>query len=557
MPLGNETMKNATKALRWLAGALLAVLVIYLAGANLLLNTGLLGSIFPKRERLLVEVESGWTAVPGRIHIEGFRMRGQTKKFQWQARLEAADLQISLLALASRTVRISRVRGSTLDFRLRRRLTAETANSPEAALYPEIEGFSNPPDPAPEDIYPPKKKKRPFGWHVDISDLLLDGPMDVWMGTLRMTGDGTVAAGFDFVIRGLLEMPSTRFDLADGTISQGSELLVEGLDISTDLSLGPYRPKEVRGTGVFKHLLGNVQLEGGVVPDLRAFNRFLPAAGAMTFEGGTASFAMTLDKPSNEEGSSGRVEIAADDADLRLSGRQVKGDLDLESHLVRGSLAETRWQVGETTLALDDVRLAEDLSAAGGEGGEEDAFEGWWGRFRMVSGVLDLGEPSDLDVVAEVELSNSKPLLAVIFGKEQTDAEGLAFPGWLRLIPDITNLKGSATIDVDRDGSRIDDIVLTGDRFELMGRLAARDDRVDGVVYVRHGILDLGLGLSGGKKKLKLIRPRKWFLEQAELDDSGRLSPADTEIQAHLEEGAGAEASGGSPDSPPSSAVNP
>ncbi len=113
-----------------------------------------------------------------------------------------------------------------------------------------------------------KGEKRPLGWHVDLSDLLLDGPMDVWMGTMRMTGTGTVAAGLDFVIRGLLELPSTRFDLADGTISQGSELLVEGLDISTNLSLGPYRPKEVRGTDVFDHLLGSVWLEGGVIPEV-------------------------------------------------------------------------------------------------------------------------------------------------------------------------------------------------------------------------------------------------------------------------------------------------
>ncbi len=522
-------MKHAKQALRWVAGGLLGIFAIYLVAANLILNAGLLGRIFPKREKMLVEVESGWTVVPGRIHIEGFRIRGQTKKFQWQGRLKEADVRISLLGLASRTVRVSKVRGSTLDFKLRRRLTAETADLPEAELYPEIEGFSNPPDPAPEDIYPKKKKKRPYGWHIDISDVLLEGPTDVWMGTLRMTGDGKVAAGFDFVIRGLLELPSARFDLAGGTLSQGPELLVEGLDISTDLSLGPYRPKETHGTAVFEHLLGSVRLEDGVIPDLHAFNRFLPAAGSLTFEGGAASFALSIDKPSVEEGSSGRLEIAADDADLRLAGRQVAGDFELESDLVRGSLAESRWQVRDTTLALDDVRLAEDLSADGGEQEDARAFEGWWGRFRLLSGMLDFGQPSDLDVVAEVELSHTKPLLAVLFGKEEADAVGLAFPRWLRLIPEVTNLRGSATIDVDRDGSRIDDVVMTGDKFELMGRLAAVDHEVDGVVYVRHGHLDLGLGLSSGKKKLKLIRPRKWFLEQAELDDSGRLAPPGSE----------------------------
>ncbi len=161
------------RILRWAGIAVLALAAVYLAGANLILNTDLLNPVlFRKPEKLLVEWRSGWTVVPGFVHVEGLRIRGQPKRMQWQCRLEEADVRLSLLAFASKRVRIRRAHGTGFEFYLRKRLTEETRDDPNARHTPEIEGFSNPPDPVPEDIYPPKKKnKRP--WHIEVSDVRL------------------------------------------------------------------------------------------------------------------------------------------------------------------------------------------------------------------------------------------------------------------------------------------------------------------------------------------------------------------------------------------------
>jgi len=61
-----------------------AYVVIYLIGANLILNTGLLQRAINRRpEKSLVEWRSGWTVLPGRVHVEGLRVRGQSRRAQW------------------------------------------------------------------------------------------------------------------------------------------------------------------------------------------------------------------------------------------------------------------------------------------------------------------------------------------------------------------------------------------------------------------------------------------------------------------------------------------
>ena len=520
----NPTFRQGSRLrilLRVAAYAVLVLTLVYLVAANLILNAGLMSLLLPKPERMLVEIGSGWTVVPGFIHIEDFRVRGQTKTMQWQGRLGEADVRISLLDLISRKVEVRGVRGTGFDFRLRPRLSAQTASLPEARFYPEIEGLSNPPDPAPEDIYPPKVLKKKFGWHIDIANMEFGGPIEVWMGRARLSGIGSVSGAFEFVIRGDLELPTARFDLERGEIVFDEELLVQKLDISTDISLAPFRPKEVKGLAVMNQVLGTFELKNGEIPNLRVVNAFLPHDASLRFESGVASFSMSSDKPSVEAGSGGIVEIGAVDADLRLAGKQVFGNVDLSSRIVRGSLAETRWEFGETALALDNLRLAEDRVVAAGDEDEVKAVEGWWAKFRIKSGVVDLGHPTDVDVTMELELKNTKPLLALFFGKE--GEEGLEFPLWVKLLPDISNVKGVGSFDLDANGTILDDIVLTGDKFLLLARMAANGDVVDGAAYVRYKGLDIGVGLKDGKRNLKLFRPKKWFLSQLELDDTSQL----------------------------------
>ena len=160
-----------------IAVALLVSEVVYVVGANFFLRSGrLLQLINKKPEKTSINWDSAVTYLPGFATVEGFTLRSQTKKDQVYVHVAEADARISLIKLAFKTIHIRGVNARDVDFRYRERLDRppkagqeEEPSGPPLNLeyYPEIPGFTNPPDPKPEDLYPRKKKKRP--WTIKIT----------------------------------------------------------------------------------------------------------------------------------------------------------------------------------------------------------------------------------------------------------------------------------------------------------------------------------------------------------------------------------------------------
>ena len=506
----------AANLLRWIAYLVAAAALLYLVGANLILNTKILeGVINKKPEKTLVEWQSGWTLLPGFIHVEGLRVRGQSKGQQWQFRLGEADVRMSLWSLASRSVRASQVRGKDFHFRLRPRLSEETGEV--AAHYPPIEGLSNPPVPAPEDLYPPKPKKK-RGWHIDVSDVYLEDDIELWVGDLKMTGTGSVAGGVDYQLREDMYVPGAVFDLDNGEIAIGGTTFVNDLHIATDLTLGPFDPKESKGLGIFQHVIGQFTLENGTIPDIELLNRLI-MGDELKLVDGTASFSWAFNKESVGVGSSGHISIAAENAAMLMGGRDVSGDLAVELELEKGSLAEGRWVLNRTTLELDNMDIR--LLTAGGElaAEEQEEPELWWAHFTVEAGVLDIGEPSEMDVTFDFELKNTEPLLRLFMAKEKKDG-GAKLPFWAKVIPDITNVEGRGRVAIDGAQARMDEVLIQGDNFAVTAWYESKNGVSNGKLYLRYKKLDLGLDVENGKSDLKILRPKKWALEQPGLDHS-------------------------------------
>ena len=508
------------RPLRWLLYVAAALVLVYLVGANLVLNTPILdGVINKKREKTLVEWESGWTLLPGRIHVEGLRVRGQSKTQQWQFRLGEADVRLQVLALIDKTVRSTSVVGTDFHFRQRPRLTAEEAASADTGYYPEIEGLSNPPDPAPEDIYPPKKKTK-RGWHIDVSNVRLTGSVELAVGDFKMSGRGTVLGGVDYQLRETMHVPRAVFDLEQGEIVIRGTTYAEDLHITTDVSVGPFVPKETKGLAIFDALLGQFVLENGTIPDVRVLNAMMPGPRGFELAAGTASFRWAFDKPT-QEGSSGDIEIAARGTQMTMAGRAVSGDFLLNSRLERGRISTGRWAVTETTLKLENMDLslvtAETDEAAKAK--DAAATEPWWGNFTVRRGLLDLGTPGEVEIDFEFEIKDSEPLLQMFLAKPSKSG-GVKLPGWAKLLPDIRNLEGRGRLQVKDDVAVLEKVVAEGENFDLTAWLESRNKVANGRLYLRYKSLDLGLELVDGRKDVKILRPKRWALEQPQLDHS-------------------------------------
>ncbi len=146
--------------------------------------------------------DSAVTYLPGVVTVSNFELRSQTRKDQVYLRVAEADARISLVKLLFKTIHIRGVDAENVDFRYRKRLDRppkpgqedDPQKEPEnTEFWPDIPGYSNPPDPKPEDLYQLKKKKHP--WTIKITGAEVEGPVKVAFNEFRLEGDGWVGGG--------------------------------------------------------------------------------------------------------------------------------------------------------------------------------------------------------------------------------------------------------------------------------------------------------------------------------------------------------------------------
>ncbi len=103
---------------KWLKGAALALLALaalYLVGANIFLNSDAAFELINRKpEKLWIHWDQGWTIVPGMVTVQGLEIRGQTRRFQWYARVEEIRTWVALTALVRKTFRTNSMRGHAL-----------------------------------------------------------------------------------------------------------------------------------------------------------------------------------------------------------------------------------------------------------------------------------------------------------------------------------------------------------------------------------------------------------------------------------------------------------
>src|SRR5438128_11214808 len=80
---------------------------IYLITGNAYLRHGGLQRLLNKKpERMWVRWSSAWTLWPGVVRVKGFEMRSQSEAFQWWLSVDSATLDVDLLRLHSRQLRM-------------------------------------------------------------------------------------------------------------------------------------------------------------------------------------------------------------------------------------------------------------------------------------------------------------------------------------------------------------------------------------------------------------------------------------------------------------------
>ena len=315
--------------------------IFYLVAGNILLRTGLLADLISKKpEKTSITWQSAVTFLPGVATVSGFELRSQTAKDQIYLRVGRAHTRISLVGLLFKTIHLRGVDAEDVDFRYRRRLDRppkagqeeDRDNEPEDTRYwPEIPGWSNPPDPKPEDLYPVKKKKRP--WTIKITGAEVKGPIKAAFGNVRIEGEGWVGGGVIVVPKKTITIRRGRLGLDSTRITFGPEVVTDDLAIDADLRFEPFPAKGARLSDILGGVSGELSVAGDLSEQVAVNHVITP--GITTFGAGHVIADLELKQGIVRAGS--EYSLQSDAFHLRVMGLDAGGSARVSGKTVKES----------------------------------------------------------------------------------------------------------------------------------------------------------------------------------------------------------------------------
>jgi hypothetical protein len=258
-------MRKATppRVVVFAACVLGGLVALYYVGMNVFVATRLFrNAIGYDPGSLLVEYDRAYSAVPGKIHVEGLRIRGRDSNVEWILAIDRCDFRVSFTDLLRRRFHASHVEGDGLTLRLRRRKDEVT---PEAmSATPRIPGFLDPPL---SDVGPPLTPLTDANYH--LWSIWLDGVhashvREIWIDTVRYTGGLTIAGSWFFRPMRWLDVGPATIELHPLDVSFGDvEDWVSGASGALEVTLAP---TDLVATPA-ADIVGHVSLRGDVEGD--------------------------------------------------------------------------------------------------------------------------------------------------------------------------------------------------------------------------------------------------------------------------------------------------
>lgn len=243
----------------WVAAPLVACALVYLIAANVILRTGALSHwVTGASEGLLLEIESGWTVWPGRVHVKGVELHFEDYNIQFSVTLDEATVDIALWQLPAKIFHLTRVRGSGVRYLLRHKVASAEGHERRLALYPKIAGYSDPPLFVGPPL-PPLTDEQYDLWTIHLEDVDVTAEV-LWFLEYRFEGKARAKGGFR--IEPERDAQTERCSLTlDGTLQVGAQTVASKLDGWLHAQLDRHDPRRVQGAQIFPKLSVNTELD--------------------------------------------------------------------------------------------------------------------------------------------------------------------------------------------------------------------------------------------------------------------------------------------------------
>lgn len=478
---------TAGRRIARIAAWVLLVPVALLVLLNLFLNLGLEPLVNRRPERVRLQYAWAWMVWPGDVHVGGLVVRGQGLRNQWLLEVGEASVTVDLPALFDRHFHARDVRARGASFRFRFRVDAEAPRDlgyTERGLFagaftPPIEGFTNPPDPNPDTLYPPPPPPEE-AWLFELEDLQVEGLREVWVEDYRVAADASASGTLRLRPRDFVSVEGGVVELVGAEVYIGAEQILRRVAGRVELGVDRLNPNPGQGITVLSALSGKVDLAAEVT-NLAFVDYYLAEVPFLELRGGEGDLDLDLVLEQGSLARRSRARIAARRIEVVYLGYSFKGSGEVELEVPAAGAERT-----ELDFRLATYELTRDGSPSPSAVGTglmvrvESPSTRFYEPFDRAEVRLDLGDAFVPDVRVFNDYLPRGIGLAFTGGsarltgglKVDTPAnagEGsLALSGnQLRLVWDGMDLRGDLAVR-----ARLPSIDLDRRRFDLAGSLA-------------------------------------------------------------------------------------
>jgi hypothetical protein len=240
--------------------------VIVVAGSNVFLKTSLFKDLMAfDPQAMTMEYESAYSWFPFRVHVDNLTVRGSDSHVQWLLTVDHADTFIWPWDFAKHRIHSSETHATGVSFVVRTRFAPEEITPDLLVNLPRIPGFSDPPLKIP--VPPPPSDVDYNLWSADLEEVTADHVREIWIDTVRATGDIRVTGRWYFRPLRELDFGPSEIELMKVDINDGNLTIARDLDGVVQLRIFPFDVRGPQGLEMLDQFSGVVKMKATISVD--------------------------------------------------------------------------------------------------------------------------------------------------------------------------------------------------------------------------------------------------------------------------------------------------
>ncbi len=319
----------------------------------------------------------------------------------------------------------------------------------------------------------------------------------------RASADGRLDAGPNDELLPSLDLRMQAFNItADDAPSRP---YIEGNDLRLSVkSLSGIERQTLRQPGAMREL-GNamhaqLSFANAKVPDLRAYNRYLPNEH-IRFDGGSGTLSGDLTLDGAGVIGQGTLGVDAKTARMHLAGLALRTDVDIDLRLRRADIKRRTFNIDGSRVALNNVSFTE-------PGGESRS--GWWTRIDLDRARMDWDKPISINGRVRIAMKDVGFLLSMF--SRQRD-----YPKWVFKLIGSGQAQASANVQWAGQTLILDRVQADNQRYDVKARLRLHGKNRTGSLYAHWGVLSCAVAVNDGKRDFHVVRAKDWYDSQPNL----------------------------------------